>query len=52
MTDIKLSEIRLTFSITVFTLEVKYPFSNFSSIEEGLPGIEAFGFFSEGFSPI
>jgi hypothetical protein len=33
-------------------LEIKYPFSNFSSIEEGLPGIDAFGFLSDGFSPI
>ena len=50
--DIKSSEIRLTFSIIVFTVEVKYPFSNFSSIEEDLPGIDAFGFFSDGFSPM
>lgn len=43
--EIRLSEIRLTFSITVLTLGINLPWtlSNFSSEEEGFPGIETLG---------
>ena len=41
--EIKSSEIRLTFSIIVLTLETTYPPASFSSLEEILPGIEELG---------